>query len=319
MTFPEFLLSLGIIPPKVIEPGKWIRCATQDHPQKRNGSIKLFPDGNAGVAQNHGVTEAVTWRREGSKLPPERIEIIRKRIHDDEERRLAREALATEIAWDFFEKECLPLRNCHPYLEKKSLGLMGCSNMKVDEGGKLVIPIFRGKGQFLSLQIIDDDGGKKFWTGAPVSGGRFNLWRKEATITILCEGVATGLTLFAAVPDSTVVVGFNASNMEAVARTRRWSGLCVVAADNDLGTRARIGRNPGVLSATNAAAAIGCKVAAPAIDGDWNDLYAARLAELTKAEEVARFKRSREALVQLALLPVKAGVMRALTFIESRK
>ena len=202
MTFPEFCQSLGIIPPKLIIPGKWMRCPTTDHPRKTNGAIKLFADGDAGVAQNHGVTEVMVWRRDGAKMPPENVESLKRTIRIGEDKRLASEALATDKAWDFFYG-CLPLRNCHPYLEKKGLGLMGCSHMKVDEGGKLVIPIFRRNGDFLSLQIIDDDGGKRFWPGASVSGGRYDLWRKDSTITILCEGMATGLTLFAAVPNST--------------------------------------------------------------------------------------------------------------------
>jgi putative DNA primase/helicase len=96
---------------------------------------------------------------------------------------------------------------------------------------------------------------------------------------VLCEGVATGLTIFNALPQSRVVIGFSAANLIALAESLKWVGWAVVAGDNDHETARELGRNPGWDAATKAAQIIGCGVAVPEdIRGtDWNDYFAESL------------------------------------------
>ncbi len=67
MTFPDFIRSLGIIPPESIEPGKFIACATDLNPRKKGGRIKLSEDGKVGWAWNYKQGEKAEWREDGEQ------------------------------------------------------------------------------------------------------------------------------------------------------------------------------------------------------------------------------------------------------------
>ncbi len=81
---------------------------------------------------------------------------------------------------------------------------------------------------------------------------------------------------------------FNSGNMAKVEIPRR--GLAVVAADNDHQTAERIGHNPGLKAATEAAEGLGCGVAVPSgIAGtDWADCRVERLQQLMAERPRAR-------------------------------
>jgi phage/plasmid primase-like uncharacterized protein len=89
------------------------------------------------------------------------------------------------------------------------------------------------------------------------------------------------LAVFAAAPLTRVVVAFNSGNLLRVAEGMPRRGRVCVAADNDHGTEARLGKNPGLLAAQEVAAALGCGVVAPSgIEGtDWADYRQERVAE----------------------------------------
>ena len=73
-----------------------------------------------------------------------------------------------------------------------------------------------------------------------------------------------------------VVVCFDAGNLLPVVQRIKPTGSVVMAADNDIGTQAKRGFNPGLEKATNAAELIGAGVAYPrGIEGtDWADFLA---------------------------------------------
>jgi putative DNA primase/helicase len=70
-----------------------------------------------------------------------------------------------------------------------------------------------------------------------------------------------------------VIVAFDAGNLLPVVERLKPNGSVVIAADNDHGTQAKRGMNPGIEKARNAAELIGCGVAYPTgIEGsDWAD------------------------------------------------
>lgn len=308
-SFESFLASLGLRPQQII-PGRWMRCPTDTKPRKRNGSYKLSSDGQIGWAMDFTIhTEPAVWRPERQEAPRIDRAAIARRLAAE---RRALEA-ATRAAVSFYES-CAPLIGGHPYLDSKWLSMEGCSGLKRHpKTGALVVPMRRA-GAIASLQSITASGEKRFWPGASVRAAQYLIDRPGAALTILCEGLATGLTLFAAVPTARVVIAFNSGNLRPVAATLG-PGLRVVAADNDHATASRIGRNPGLDAAQAAAAQIDCGVAAPECEGtDWNDFFCERLEQLRASERHARRRRTEAQLVLTVNAQIRAAVLREARF-----
>jgi putative DNA primase/helicase len=274
--FVDFVRSAGLIPGDILQDGNWRRCATETHPRKRNGSYKLAADGLVGWAQNFEIdSDPRTWRPDNSDAL-DKIDfaaIARRRAA--ERRALAQ---ATQAARKFYS-DCAPLKDGHPYLDSHGLNMAGCLGLKIDASGWLVVPVLIER-NLMSVQRISPAGDKLFWSGASVKGASYAIGRPNASITVLCEGLATGLAIFAAAPLARLVVAFNAGNMARVQIPRR--GMAVVAADNDHGTAAKLGHNPGLDAAHEAAESLGCGVAVPTgIEGtDWCDYRKERVAFL---------------------------------------
>lgn len=269
MDFSNFCRSAGLVPREIVRDGKWHRCATESHPGSKNGAYKLTVDGDFGLVQDWAIhPEPLIWKPDTSipVAPIDRAEIKRRRA---EERRQI--AMAIRSARDYFDA-CRPLREGHPYLVRKHLDMAGCFGLRTDAAGWLVVPM-QVNGALGSVQRISADGAKLFWSGAPTKGARYTIERHRASLTVLCEGLATGLALFAATPTARVVVAFNAGNLVRVAETLPRRGMAVVAADNDLATEEKTGINPGVKAAQEAAVVLGCGIAVPTgIYGtDWLD------------------------------------------------
>lgn len=286
MDFPAFLRDLGLQPGAIVPDGKVRRCRTDDKPRHRNGAYWLAPEGNFGWAQNWAIHQGpVLWRASGDVVVPEFDPVAHRRRNQEARRARAK---AIQGARDFYAS-CTPLLGGHEYLTAKGLDMTGCRGLRVDSDGWLVVPMYR-RGEIQSVQRIAPDGSKRFWFGAPTSGASYSIERQRATVTVLCEGLATGLAIFAAVPMTRVVVAFNAGNLPRVASELPRRGLVCVAADNDHRTAERIGTNPGIAYAEEAAALLGCEVAVPEnIDGsDWCDLRAERIAARMSRDDVDR-------------------------------
>lgn len=298
--FASFLREAGLIPGDIVADGRWRRCATEAKPRKKNGSYKLADDGGIGWCQNFEIhSEPLTWRPESSERPSfDRAAFARRQAAE-------RKALieATRAAQQFYLR-CQPLRGGHPYLASHGLTMAGCFGLKVDSDGWLVIPVLIGAG-LISVQRISADGEKKFWYGASVKGGSYTINRPAASLSVLCEGFATGAAIFAAAPLSRVIVAFNAGNLINTSMPR---GLTVVASDNDHETEGRIGRNPGVQAAREAGESLGCGVAIPTgINGtDWADyrqeMVANRLERRTGRERESDIRRAIDAEIAAVMM-----------------
>lgn len=308
VTFDDFLRGHGIIPPETIQPGRWQRCATDTHPRKKNASVKLDESGNIGFAQDFAsMTEAVIWRVDDYTLTKvERTAEENARLTERLAERRAEEIQGTMRARAAFVRG-MDLRHAnHPYLIRKRCDMLGCAGLKVDAEDWLMVPMYRD-GKILSVQRINADGDKRFAAGAPTKGATFRIWRPGAVMQILCEGVATGLTAFAACPLATVTVCFSAANLIAVAEREDWKGMVAIASDNDADTEERTGKNPGVDAARRAAGLIGCGVAIPysELGTDWNDAFCERLEKLEKENAEKPRPEGPFKLRQAALVPIR--------------
>lgn len=149
------------------------------------------------------------------------------------------------------------------------------------ESGKVLVPLRDGAGKLWNVQRILPNGAKRFPAGGRVSGCFHVIGDLSASAWVLiAEGYATAATLHAATGYA-VVVAFNEVNLRHVAPAIRKMlphARLLLCADDDSGTAAKTGKNPGLVSATESAAAVGaslCKPEGLKADGtDFNDLAA---------------------------------------------
>lgn len=313
--FASWLQSLGINPPEYFTPGHSQRASTVSHPKKKNAWIKLATDEQTGWAKDHAtMSEAMVWKTGETRAErtAEQQAADNAALSARLAERRAEELRGTMRAKAAYDIATPLLRAAHPYLQRKRMDMMGCRGIRIDAEGWLVVPMYRD-GKLTSIQRISPEGEKRFQTGAPVKGAHFQIWRPRPSMVVLCEGLATGLAVFAAVPQAIVEVCFSASNLITVAERGEWKGMVAIASDNDRDTEERDGKNPGIEAAKRAAEIIGCGYAVPTCDGtDWHDFFVERLAILEKADEQKVFRAHPAKLREQALIPIRTEIMRAM-------
>jgi putative DNA primase/helicase len=261
-TFQQALKLAGLIPRVMAADGRIRRCATEGKPGKRNGWYVLHADGRGCWGDwTSGSGDALGyWSDESStcmKVDQSKLFAVRE---EERIRERNRRVLSMRGACEFWAR-AKPMNRLHPYIDRKGLKAQGCGGLR-ESGGLLVVPVWHGK-WLISVQTISEEGDKRFWTGAPVKGGSFLLDRPHAAVTAVVEGLATGLAVYQAVRQARVFVAFDAGNMLPVVDRIRPTGSVVLCADNDHGTMAKTGTNPGLEKARNAAELIGAGVAYP--------------------------------------------------------
>jgi phage/plasmid primase-like uncharacterized protein len=274
MNFREAMTIFGLNPRDIVADGRWYRCSTADHPQKKNGCYMLRPCASRGYFRNYALDDEWNeWHDDRPMTPEQRkradVELAAARRREAERR--MRAVRQMRAYWG----DLRPLRGeQHPYLEGKGLSMMGCNGLRVD-GDLLVIPAVH-RGALVSLQTITPDGEKRYRFGCSIKGAAYALTRPRAVLTCLAEGFATGLAIYQSLPQSSVVVCFDAGNMVQVATEMKLRGMTVVCADNDWETARRTGINTGIEKGRSAAAVLGCGVAYPeGVEGsDWADALA---------------------------------------------
>lgn len=143
--------------------------------------------------------------------------------------------------------------------------------------GELIIPVVNLKKSFMTYQRITRQG-KKFMAGkTPKRGGIYpiGLWMFNNTKrVILCEGYATGATIYEATGD-VVLVCFDIGNIRAVCEQLRAEYPdveVILASDFDVSTSDQAGLINGLKLAQQFA--LKFIFPTPAQNGsDWNDLY----------------------------------------------
>lgn len=261
--FKSAMLSRGLIPPaELVADGRIRRCDAEGKGGRGDGAYLLHLDGiPAGGLENH--RDGLGWQNwrayTGWRLTPaeeaanqEKVDRAR-RERDAEEGRLKTEARARAARlW----AEASPCAS-HSYLTIK--GLSSAHGARL-HGDSLLIPLRDETGVLHSIQFIYPDAQKRFLRNGRVKGCYFAIGKPTSALC-LCEGFATGATIFE-VTGHAVTVAFDAGNLLAVARLMRakWPTLkIIICADDDFETAG----NPGLTKATEAARMIGGLLALP--------------------------------------------------------
>ncbi|HVY08491.1 MAG TPA: toprim domain-containing protein [Burkholderiales bacterium] len=271
----EFRLAItaaGLIPPKfLVADGNIHRFSSDGRPSDSAGWYVLHADESPWGAfgcWRQGIDRHWTLRDERHLTELERQTVIaRRRAHEREQERQHQEA--REKAQAIWEK-AVPITS-HKYLERKGVQAYGIRMYE----GRIVIPVKKGK-VLHSLQFIGGDGDKEFLKGGQIGGHYFVIGDVKETICIT-EGYATGATIYEQT-GHTVVVAFNAGNMEVVAQyvhSQLPDRKFIICADDDH----QKPENTGFKKAEQAARAIGAKIAVPRVAKssrqevtDFNDL-----------------------------------------------
>lgn len=270
MSFAQALHAAGLRPREIKADGRIHRCPTEGKPRSDSGWYVLHIDGHGvwGDWTTGGGEALGHWQDEHATAiaRPE----LEARLKAQRNRERAERIAAMKRARELWHRS-RPLNRPHPYIANKGLTPLGCAGLRQHEG-MLVVPVWHGE-WIISLQTITPDGTKRFAYGAPVRGGAYVIERPRAAVTAICEGLATGLAVFQSIRHARVIVAFNAGNLLPVIDRMKPRGSVVICADNDWGTKAKRGFNPGIEKATNAAELIDCGVAYPKdIEGtDWAD------------------------------------------------
>ncbi|SMC74722.1 Toprim domain-containing protein [Desulfocicer vacuolatum DSM 3385] len=271
----------GINIPGDLIPGKITRFG----PKKKHWCVfHQNQNGTAGASFGDWSTGfKSTWfsggGSNGSGMSPEdqakiQLHLEQVRQQADLERAEAQRQAAMD-AKEWYDKT-LPATT-HPYLDKKQIQSHN-ANIS-DDGTVLLIPAWDINGNFATLQkiFLDADGvmQKRYYTDGKAKEV-FNVLGnvQNSDITYLVEGFATGATVHECT-DKAVVVCFTASNLMDVAayfQEQFPDKKFVIAADNDIETEQKTGKNPGRLAAQAVSEKLGIGVAHCTVNSDFNDL-----------------------------------------------
>ncbi len=125
-----------------------------------------------------------------------------------------------------------PADTNHRYLLKKQVKAY---NLRQSEN-KLVLPLYDTNGKIWSLQYINEDGEKRFLSGGKKKGCYFTIGKPKDNKIIVCEGYATGASIFEATGQA-VAIAFDCGNLEPVVKgllIKYQSYEISIAADNDI-------------------------------------------------------------------------------------
>lgn len=192
------------------------------------------------ISQIHGISisaaiESLTGGKVASITPEKRSERDRVRMEAEAEDR-ERYAIGTREAnrrWINAE----PFRAGLSYTERKGISsLFEEIPMIKAEGNNVLLPVYDREGEIQSVQVITPalKDNKFFAKDTRMPGGRLNIGVSMGR-TIICEGFATGASLFMSQYEQ-ICIAFTSSNMEAIAKEILDNGSFVVlAADKDKG------------------------------------------------------------------------------------
>lgn len=260
LTLHDAIAAAGMTPPKVFREGRWLRFPGVGKGRNNRAGWCRIISPTLAIYGDFSSNLRATWTDANHR-------------NDETTERLLKEARERErqFYWEQRERQRQVAKqgeellnaahlNRHPYLAAK--GFPDVHGLCF--GDQLLVPVRDVKtSDLISVQNISPKGEKKFMVGSRARGGIHRLGAMRASHTVLCEGYATGLSLYEAAKrlwrDVRVVVCFSAGNLECVARE-----FCdaIVAADHDAS---------GVGERT--AKATGKRWIMPPEVGDFNDVH----------------------------------------------
>lgn len=303
----EAMYKAGIAPARNMRlaiDGALHRYAVEgDKQTETSGAYVIHPDGHpAGFIQSwrHGVD--MKWRFDlealdadlykRCKTPEFKKQAEAAQKKREAERKKAQVSASEDARVRFEAAASAP--DDHPYLVKKHVPNYGLKC----QGDALLVPLRNVQGEFASMQSIYPDGTKRYFPGAPMGESFFSIGLDQDGPILLCEGYATGATLYE-LTGHTVICTMschNLMNCAPVFRKKYPDRKILVAADDDAMTAEKIGHNPGV-DAAQSAVRIGKldgylkpPFKKPADGSDWNDFAAAygmNVAERVLKERIA--------------------------------
>lgn len=269
-SFLNAMAAVGLAPAKSVPlqaDGKIVRYAILDDKKgKINGWFALYANmGIVAAAFGSWKTgEVHSWcSKAKNEISPSEREALRLKYEEVKAARIKEQ----ERVWAESAKKAERLWNAggpakageHAYLKAKGVKPYGIKALRLS----LIVPARNSGGQLTTLQFINVDGSKRFLTGGKITGSYFSIG-KPNQVLLICEGFATGASLFEATGHA-VAVAFNAGNLKPVAEALRakFPDLTIlICGDNDTSTDG----NPGLTKAREAAQAIGAKFVVPVFD-----------------------------------------------------
>lgn len=280
------LCEVGLLVDSIEFDGVLHRVPTSDKPNNKNGAYIAHGDAPVSVYyQNWRSGESGTWTAKGQdKFTKVEREAFSRRIEESRKARETEQARVYTEAASKAQSIYAAAMDCteHPYLERKSVTI--CHGLKLHKSGSLIVPAYDEAGNIPTLQFIlpqkpEDGRDKNFLTGGRKKGCYFPIGNDAAKPLIICEGLATGLSLHECL-GWPVLVAFDAGNLQPVAelaRARHPEREIILAADYDDPSKHHpTPGGTGLAKAQAAAVAIGGSLAIPRWEGravDWNDLH----------------------------------------------
>lgn len=265
-----------------LTPGTSIRMPTHDKPPTNDAvQVSMFADAQGAYFYDYATGEEFAiWPNSGQVVSAaESAKLFREaaqRRRKQEAERQALQDLRARQAQDRWRAG--GSTGTHPYITKKQLS--GLHNARIEESsGALLIPLWVTGVGVANLQLIYPNGTKRFMAGARVKGAYSVIGSlKNAQRVLICEGWATGATLFEMYESEgyQVVVAFNAGNLMTVCQSLRsqFENLkVVIAGDDDRQNIVNVGRKKAIEAAESVDATLLfpelCKICTCT---DWNDL-----------------------------------------------
>lgn len=270
--------DVGIMPPRRTTFGKWLNTDTLAG-KKGKGDGRVIVNEHYVTAWNWQTGEKSTVAlRDGVSAKEQRA--IARDVAKAKEKAAQDAARAAQQANYLLAQARV---TTHPYLIDKGFrdelvpvigaqAVRGIGSSYLVAGSTAIIVPARRGGAVTSVQLIWEDGTKKFLFGGEIGGASHRI--ATGVYTWLCEGFATGLSIRAAMRglkmQATVLCCFSASNILAVAR--QINGRAFVAADHDkplpqfggIGTGEHYARQTGLPFAMP-----------PVLQTDFNDMHQA--------------------------------------------
>jgi len=272
--------GLGIHP--IIHDGRIHRFCPQDGKSKTGWYVAFQDDGfesgafgcwKNDIKENFCNLEKQSFTKEQKKQYAKQMARIARQTTLDIKRR---NSIAKQECIERWSKASIKNVSSHTYCKNKQIDAL---DARLDDKNNLLIPIYDNNINLCNIQSINAKGFKLFAKGARIKNcyHRIGFENSRPSIIILCEGYATGVSIFLAT-HLPVIACFNTGNLQDVATNiylKHNKAKFVIAGDDDQFNTINIGRT----KAQEAAKLIGASVVFPRFQDlstkptDFNDLH----------------------------------------------
>ena len=200
----------------------WSSAASSYNAKDVKSVWRSIKGGGVTVATLFHIAKEYGYKPDGEvdykAIERERVKAKSRQLKLEAERaRLAE--LALEQA-DKVLEQCTVASEKHPYLLRKRI--VPSPVPLLDSANRIIIPVTDVQGTVHSLQAISADGDKRFLPNGAIKGHFHQIWSGSNGKIVICEGYATGVTLYSHyTPNSSVFIAFNAGNLLSVAKELR--------------------------------------------------------------------------------------------------